>query len=232
MPDDEKLHRRQFFRRGLGELLKPLVQAIEPMERTLNQLSRLDEPRPAPKTIGLKLWLRPPGALAEKKFLETCSLRCGECVKVCPAEAIKTRSHRHDRHQRPLTSKPHRRQCVACDGLYCMASCPTGALRSYPADADQNGNPPSGKKASARARPYGTDCQILRSMFARWERQRFEVDGRGIRVKPLGCIGCGAVVSRIAPPCRARINRDPQVRQRANKVREKILSMADDRRRD
>ena len=32
--------------------------------------------------------LRPPGALLEQKFLASC-IKCGQCVQVCPVEAIK-----------------------------------------------------------------------------------------------------------------------------------------------
>ena len=116
--DDKPLDRRQFFRRGLGELLKPLAKAVAPVERTLKELEKLDPSSAAAKastarTFPLKLWLRPPGALSEQKFLETCS-RCGECVKVCPAEAIKL-----DPTGQVGTSVPYidadSMACVACD---------------------------------------------------------------------------------------------------------------------
>ena len=32
--------------------------------------------------------LRPPGALDEKDFLSSC-IKCGQCVQVCPVQAIK-----------------------------------------------------------------------------------------------------------------------------------------------
>ena len=32
--------------------------------------------------------LRPPGALQEQQFLAAC-IKCGQCVQVCPVEAIK-----------------------------------------------------------------------------------------------------------------------------------------------
>ncbi|MGC4032478.1 MAG: 4Fe-4S binding protein [Tepidisphaeraceae bacterium] len=94
MADDPQLGRRQFFRRGLSELLKPLAKALEPVERTLDEFDKLSKPKPTPTRTPLdqqgrnELCLRPPGALPEKQFLDTCS-RCGECVKVCPAEAIR-----------------------------------------------------------------------------------------------------------------------------------------------
>lgn len=192
MPDDDKLHRRQFFRRGLGELLKPMFQAIEPMERTLQQLGRLDEASsattpPPPKTVPLKLFLRPPGALPEKAYLETCS-RCGECVRVCPAEAIKL-----DSTGQVGTSAPYIEAdiaaCVACDGLHCMASCPTGALVATPLALIKMGTAVWKEHLCTRT-TLGTDCQICVDVCP-MGTAAIDVDGRGIRVKPLGCIGCG-----------------------------------------
>src|SRR5437879_4915407 len=101
MPDDPKsLNRRKFFREGIFELLrplsKPIARRLAPLERITEEFRRLEEgdaPRPPPKAapyvapIPLPV-LRPPGALAEQKFTETCS-RCGHCVSVCPANAIR-----------------------------------------------------------------------------------------------------------------------------------------------
>src|SRR6059058_2510245 len=99
--DDEKpLNRRSFFRDGLFELLRPLSKPIErkiaPFERIAEEFRRLEEgdaPRPNPAAsppdyvpVSLPV-LRPPGALREDKFIDTCS-RCGHCVSVCPANAI------------------------------------------------------------------------------------------------------------------------------------------------
>src|SRR6476620_7249695 len=104
--DDRPIDRRRFFRQGLRELLKPLVNAAAPIERVLAELEALDiggkshsptspAPLPAPtptpsasRTFPLKLILRPPGARDEPVFTETC-VRSGECVAACPAQAIK-----------------------------------------------------------------------------------------------------------------------------------------------
>src|SRR5438874_53336 len=95
MTDDEQpINRRRFFREGLRELLKPLANAIEPIERAAHQLGALEDAAIVPPKRTMKLlqeqqyWLRPPGALEESRFRDVCS-RCGECVKVCPAQCIK-----------------------------------------------------------------------------------------------------------------------------------------------
>src|SRR6186997_173190 len=88
MSDDQKpIDRRRFFRQGLRELLKPLAQAAEPLNEVVRQLNQLDKfgsaaadpyHSPAAPIPVQEHWHRPPGALPEKQFLETCS-RCGQC---------------------------------------------------------------------------------------------------------------------------------------------------------
>src|SRR5947209_6959418 len=94
--DNKPLNRRSFFRDGLFEMLKPLAgpigRKIAPIERLAEEFRKLEEgdaPKSAPPqaaahygptTYSLPQYvLRPPGALDEDKFLETCT-RCGHCV--------------------------------------------------------------------------------------------------------------------------------------------------------
>ncbi len=72
--------------------------------------------------------LRPPGALREDEFLAAC-IKCGQCVQVCPVEAIKLA----DLIDGFGVGVPHidaRDQACdfSCDGLQCVLACPTGAL--------------------------------------------------------------------------------------------------------
>jgi len=72
--------------------------------------------------------LRPPGALQEKQFLAAC-IKCGQCVQVCPVEAIKLA----DLDEGFGVGVPYidaRAQACdfSCDGLQCVLACPTGAL--------------------------------------------------------------------------------------------------------
>jgi ferredoxin-type protein NapG len=72
--------------------------------------------------------LRPPGALDEKNFLGAC-IKCGQCVQVCPVEAI----HLADLDDGLGVGVPFidaRAQACdfSCDALSCILACPTGAL--------------------------------------------------------------------------------------------------------
>jgi ferredoxin-type protein NapG len=62
--------------------------------------------------------LRPPGALQEQQFLAAC-IKCGQCVQVCPVEAIKLA----DLDEGFGVGVPY-----ISDGLQCVLACPTGAL--------------------------------------------------------------------------------------------------------
>ena len=83
--------------------------------------------------------LRPPGALEEQPFLASC-IKCGQCVQVCPVEAIKLA----DLDEGFGVGTPYidaRGQACdfSCDGLQCVLACPTGALTheiNFPHQAD------------------------------------------------------------------------------------------------
>jgi ferredoxin-type protein NapF len=82
-----------------------------------------DEPPGPPPPPPPRPALRPPGAVDEAIFADTCK-RCGKCVEVCPRQAIA-----------PLEDgtpgiTPRRAPCVVCDGLKCTTVCPSGALIS------------------------------------------------------------------------------------------------------
>lgn len=189
MADEPPLHRRQFFRRGLSELLKPLAKALEPVERTIEEFERLSKSKPAAAAstnVGSEeVWLRPPGALPEKQFLESCS-RCGECVNVCPAEAIKLN---------PLGGKnapfidADTKACVACDGLYCMSACPTGALVPTPLVQIKMGTAVWRSHQCTRT-TLQDECQRCVDVCP-IGTAAIDLAGDYIEVKPLGCIGCG-----------------------------------------
>jgi ferredoxin-type protein NapG len=71
--------------------------------------------------------LRPPGALAEEKFLGACA-RCGLCVRDCPYNTLKLAEPGPG----PAVGTPYFEAravpCEMCSDIPCVVACPTGAL--------------------------------------------------------------------------------------------------------
>jgi ferredoxin-type protein NapG len=193
--------RRRFFRRGLAELLKPMAKAIRPLERAANEIGNLEAmvassaaptaaPRkpaaPAPvNNLPPELWLRPPGAIAEKLFKQTCT-RGGECVKACPAQCIKIDPTGGKGEGAPyidVDAMP----CVVCDGLYCMHVCPSGAL--VPTSINDIDMGTAVWNQSSCLRSFGQECTICVDNCP-LGTAAIELKDNEIVVNPHGCIGC------------------------------------------
>lgn len=188
MPTDPPMDRRRFFRRGLAELMRPLAAAISPLERAAHKIGALEAAvtaRSAAKSP-LDIWLRPPGAIAERQFKQTCT-RGGECVKACPAHCIKIDSTKTNGDGFPYID-PNTAACVVCDGLYCMDVCPSGALIPTGINDIDMGTAVWHEELCTRS--DGSDCQICVDKCPLGEMAIKLKDGL-VAVNPLGCIGCG-----------------------------------------
>ena len=197
MSDDRPMDRRRFFREGLRELLKPLANAAEPIERALKEFESLQpppEPRvarpkpgsPAPPPIAQRVFLRPPGALAENDFLNTCS-RCGTCVSVCPAQCIKLDVANGTAGGAPYIVASEM-PCVVCDSLACMHNCPSGALVFTPMAEIDMGTAIWHEERCVRS--VGQDCRICVDQCPLGE-VAIRLNGNRVEVIEQGCIGCG-----------------------------------------
>ena len=72
--------------------------------------------------------LRPPGAIKEKDFLAAC-IKCGQCVQVCPVEAIVLADIDEGFGIGTPYIDARAQACdFSCDALQCILACPTGAL--------------------------------------------------------------------------------------------------------
>ena len=83
--------------------------------------------------------VRPPGALQEEDFLSSC-IKCGQCVQVCPVEAIKLADIDEGFGLGTPYIDVRKQACdFSCDGLQCVLACPTGSLThdvDYPAQVN------------------------------------------------------------------------------------------------
>lgn len=103
--------RRRFFREAMQRAVKPLAEYLERRSPELRQ----------------RHLLRPPGAIDESRFENVC-LRCGECVEVCPANAIIPAGENDGVSPGTPIINAEIAACVVCDGLKCTHVCPSGAL--------------------------------------------------------------------------------------------------------
>lgn len=183
---EKPFNRRSFFRQGLRELLKPLAEAAEPLEEIARQLGAAHDATKPRRPPASKLWLRPPGALNEVDFQSQCS-RCGECVKVCPAECIKLDATGANGKGVPYI-EPNEMPCVLCDGLLCMNVCPTGALQPTPLILVDMGTAEWRPDTCVRSR--GESCTICVDQCPIGSKA-IEVESGNIAVHANGCTGCG-----------------------------------------
>lgn len=101
------LTRQGFLKLGLGFLASHLSDRV-------NEIPMVQ--------AATALRLRPPGALAEAAFLNTCQPFCSACASACPKGAIFA-----DPFGFP-TIDPLKAPCVLCTDVPCTQVCPTGAL--------------------------------------------------------------------------------------------------------
>jgi ferredoxin-type protein NapG len=81
-----------------------------------------------PLAYAKKQRLRPPGALDEKDFLASC-IKCGQCVQVCPVQAIKLADLVDGFGVGTPFIDARAQACdFSCDAVQCILACPTGSL--------------------------------------------------------------------------------------------------------
>lgn len=73
------------------------------------------------------IFLRPPGALDENKFLARC-IKCGLCIQACPYDTLKLAGIGSGIAAGTPYYVPRNIPCYLCKDLPCVAICPTKAL--------------------------------------------------------------------------------------------------------
>ncbi len=124
-----KGERRGFFRDALAGLVGNPSGIRETLRELVGDESVAQAPSfvppphaPPPRTFGPdKHVRRPPGALAERWFLEACT-RCGACVAACPEGTLVSVDG-----AAPV-ARVETHPCVMCKDVPCAAACETGAL--------------------------------------------------------------------------------------------------------
>ncbi len=173
--NDSTAHtRRSFFREALSRLAQPVAEYVD---------AQIGKYIPTEKVL-----LRPPGAIPEDDFLDTC-VRSGACINSCPAQAILA-IHRHDpdRAGTPYID-PDYQPCVVCETLDCMNVCPSGALQKLTANEIQIGLAVVNYESCLRTESINCrDC--VDSCPIGVEAIRIDAQDK-IEVMSPGCVGCG-----------------------------------------
>ncbi|OPZ23097.1 MAG: quinol dehydrogenase periplasmic component [candidate division BRC1 bacterium ADurb.BinA364] len=207
MKDKDKiLLRRQFFGSLFGKLAEPVVdmvdRKIKHIKRAMPPLTEFSPPpaktytpppaaapAPAPDPAMERLRLiRPPGALPEEQFLQTCE-RTGECIEACPASAIRPLESADPERDGTACINPDIQACVWCAEMPCMSACPTGALEIVPRERVRMGLAAPAYRHCLRSE--GEDCRACLDACPIGE-DAIRIDEYGaIEVNPDHCVGCG-----------------------------------------
>jgi ferredoxin-type protein NapG len=214
MQEDKPVDRRKFFREGLKEFLRPLAKAVNPLEKVVRQIGALDSAvagaagnsgpsKPHGYSLPganppLEYWLRPPGALDEPFFPETCS-RSGECVKACPAQCIIIDPTGQRGDGAPFIDASAM-SCVVCQELACMYACPSHALVPTPLSNIDMGTAIWDEHMCTRT--YGNECKICVEKCPLGTAAIDLRDGK-IQVNESGCIGCGVCEHECPTPAKS-----------------------------
>ena len=173
--DDGMPHgRRAFFQEAFTKIVQPVAEYLD---------TQIGPHLPAEKTL-----LRPPGALPEAAFLETC-LRCGNCVDSCPADAIQPLQNDQPNSAGTPYIDPNFQPCVVCDSLECMQVCPSGALQKLSVYEIQIGLAEVNYDICLRSN--GVDCRDCVDACPIGEKAILLDSEKRIEVLSAGCVGCG-----------------------------------------
>lgn len=183
--DPTRISRGEFFRFGGRRALDGLLRAVREGATALAEAQGSTPFKGSAASFGL---LRPPGALPEATFLETC-LRCGSCIDACTPLALFAAPDSMNPIIGTPVLRPSRAPCLLCQDVPCAAACPSGALVPLAASAIRLGTALIDHDTCVRWN--GEPCHAcivacpLGEVAIRRDRR-----GRPVVVED-GCTGCG-----------------------------------------
>ena len=163
------------FRLGFRRMMEPLAEYIE---------QRLPREVVVRRTV-----VRPPGALAEGDFLDTC-YRCGNCVDICPVHAIRQMTREDVERAGTPYVDADLAACIACEEIACTKACPSGALQQLE-NIDQIAMGLAVVDTYLCLRHNGDECTTCIAQCPVGEKALHLNDRGEVEVEPAGCIGCG-----------------------------------------
>ena len=126
-------------------------------------------------------WLRPPGALEEARFLESCT-GCGDCVTACPYGSIRILAG-----QKTPIIHPDDTPCYLCADFPCITACEPEALQPVGAVTDV------AMGLAVVSQHLCTAGQGCNACVAQCPTRAIVMDfsSMDIRVDEARCVGCG-----------------------------------------
>ncbi len=130
--------------------------------------------------------IRPPGSVEETLFSQFC-IRCGQCMKICPAHCLKpVRIERSIRDWATPEIIPRQAGCIRCQS--CSKVCPTGAIRKVENEKIKMGTAHINRK-ECLVWTHQKECLICLE-FCPVQAIYKDENGRPV-VNPVLCVGCG-----------------------------------------
>lgn len=200
-PRDPQVDRRRFFRFGLKRLLQGVSESVESVQSALGTAAAAagatgGEPLSPPPTSAAAgpgrslvppgVYLRPPGALPEKAYLNTCTA-CSECVRVCPTDCIRVDLTGAKGHGKAYIDADTA-ACSVCEDLACTTACPSGALLPVPLSRVRMGTAVWREETCIRT--GGEECRICVEKCP-IGTSAIDIAGAQVIVNPVHCVGCG-----------------------------------------
>ena len=154
-----------------------------------NKVKKITESALQKTIANNQFYLRPPGAVSEKDFIQLCDESCVACLTTCPTYVIQKVQEPEIPEHYTAYIDPRIAGCSYCHDFPCIAVCPTGAL-------------------TGEGKPMGVatilnNCITIEHEFCEIcyhscpeEYQALYKDKNGVlKVNEDKCVGCGSCVS-------------------------------------